>query len=79
MLRVREVKRLVPVSNACRLRGEDFVSDLHRVSGSNNVKLQTSASKSLLLRKRAMAGKEREWERHMEQILGRVMSKQELT
>lgn len=59
VLRVRQVKHLVSVSNACRLRGEDIVSDLRGVSGSNNVKLQTFASKSLSMKKRAMAGKER--------------------
>lgn len=79
VLRVRQVKHLVSVSNACKLRGEDFVSDLQRVSGSNNAKLQTSASKSLLLKRRPTAGKEREWELHVEQTLSCVMSKQELT
>lgn len=48
------------------------------VSDLNNVKLETSASKSLLLKKKAEAGKEREWELHMEEILSFVMSKHEL-
>lgn len=76
VLRVTQVKHLLPVSSACRLRREDFVSDLHRFSGSHNVKLQPSASKSLLLEKRATAGKERECELEMEQILSCAVSKQ---
>lgn len=85
MFRVRQVKHLVSVSYACQLGGEDFVSDLHRASGSYNVKLQSSVSKSLLLKKkkkkkkRAATGKGREWEPHMEQVLHCVMSKQKLT
>lgn len=47
VFRVRQVKHLVSVSYACQLRGEDFVSDFHRASGSSNVKLQ-----SLLLKKK---------------------------
>lgn len=48
------------------------------VSDLNNVKLEMSASKSLLLKKRAEAGKETECKLHMEEILSFIMSKQEL-